>query len=115
MRFRKILCSPTSTNYSLNARFPLVNDERRSGHFRATRRKIANPQDAPLLGLVTIVHRHDKRLKFWLGNSCRNAPEHQSVKRRNLLNRCRRHVLASTAAACLQSEHLGTNKLARFP
>jgi hypothetical protein len=28
MRFRKILRSPTSTNHSLNARSPLVNDER---------------------------------------------------------------------------------------
>jgi hypothetical protein len=27
MRFRKILRSPTSTNHSLNARSPLVNDE----------------------------------------------------------------------------------------
>jgi NAD(P)-dependent dehydrogenase (short-subunit alcohol dehydrogenase family) len=27
MRFRKILRSPTSTNHSLNARFPLINDE----------------------------------------------------------------------------------------
>src|SRR5260370_38782135 len=67
-----------------------------SGHFRARRRKIANPEDAPSLALVTGVHRHDKRLKFWLRNSCRNAPEHQSVKRGNLLNRCRRHVPAST-------------------
>src|SRR5258708_2034845 len=36
-----------------------------SGHFRATRRKIANPQDHPSLALVTGVHRHDNRLKFW--------------------------------------------------
>jgi hypothetical protein len=28
MRFRKILRAPTSTNHSLNARSPLVNDER---------------------------------------------------------------------------------------
>ncbi len=28
MRFRKILRLPTSTNHSLNARSPLVNDER---------------------------------------------------------------------------------------
>jgi hypothetical protein len=56
---------------------------------------IANPQDAPSLALVTGVHRHDKRLKFWLRNSCRNAPEHQSVKWGNLLNRCGRHVPAS--------------------
>jgi len=35
-----------------------------SGHFRAIHRKIANPQDAPSLALVTGIHRHDKRLKF---------------------------------------------------
>jgi len=52
-----------------------------SGHFQAARRKIANPQDARSLALVTGVLRQDKRLKFWLGNSCTNAPEHQAVKR----------------------------------
>jgi len=41
-----------------------------SGHFRAARRKIATPQDAPSLALVMGVHRHDKRLKFSLHNSC---------------------------------------------
>jgi hypothetical protein len=46
-----------------------------SGHLRAARRKIANPQDAPSLALVMGVHRHDKPLKFWLHNSCTNAPE----------------------------------------
>ncbi len=45
------------------------------GHFGAALRKLANPQDAPSLALVMGVHRDDKALKFWLRNSCTNAPE----------------------------------------
>jgi hypothetical protein len=46
-----------------------------SGHFRAARRKITNPRNAPSLALMMGVHRHDKPLKFWLHNSCTNAPK----------------------------------------
>jgi len=38
MRFKKILCSPTSTNHSLNARSPLGNDESLD---RPDRRRVA--------------------------------------------------------------------------
>jgi len=34
-----------------------------------------DPQDAPSFALVMGVHRHDKPLKFWLHNSCTNAPK----------------------------------------